>query len=79
MGMDISLLLDKVVKRPAIVSGNSSGGLIALWLAANVSEKVRGIILEDTPVFSAEWPRLRDDCWVYRIFERNAETIGSSH
>jgi pimeloyl-ACP methyl ester carboxylesterase len=78
MGKDFKKLLEQVVRQPAIISGNSSGGLIALWLAANVPDKVRGIILEDTPVFSAEWPRLRDDCWVYRIFKRNSETIGSS-
>lgn len=77
MGKDIELFLKKVVKRPAIISGNSSGGLIALWLAANIPDYVSGIILEDTPVFSAEWPRLKDDCWVYRIFKRNSETIGN--
>ncbi|MFC1910886.1 alpha/beta fold hydrolase [Chloroflexota bacterium] len=30
MGKDIELFLKKVVKQPAIISGNSSGGLIAL-------------------------------------------------
>lgn len=77
MGADLQKLLEEVVRRPALVSGNSSGGLIALWLAAYAPDRVRGILLEDTPVFSAEWPRLRDDCWVYRIFQRSAETIGS--
>lgn len=78
MGKDFKNLLEKIIQRPAIISGNSSGGLIALWLAANVPDKVRGIILEDTPVFSAEWPRLRDDCWAFRMFKRMTETIGSS-
>jgi len=77
MGRDFKKLLEDAIRRPVIISGNSSGGLIALWLAANMPDKVRGIILEDAPVFSAEWPRLRDDCWVYRVFKRNAETIGS--
>lgn len=77
MGRDFAALLQRVTKRPAIISGNSSGGIIALWLAANVPDMVSGIILEDAPVFSSEWPRLRDDCWVFRIFKRNAETIGS--
>jgi len=77
MGKDFERFLEAVVRQPAIISGNSSGGLIALWLAANVPGKVRGIVLEDAPVFSAEWPRLRDDCWVYRVFVRSAETIGS--
>ena len=79
MGEDIALLLKRVVKRQAIVSGNSSGGLIALWLAANTPEDVAGVILEDAPVFSSEWPRLKDDCWVYQVFKRNSETIGSPH
>lgn len=77
MSRDIAVFLEQIVKRPAIISGNSSGGLIALWLAASVPAKVLGIILEDAPVFSAEWPRLRDDCWVYRMFKHNTETIGS--
>ena len=77
MGSDIAALLEKVVKRKAFISGNSSGGLIALWVAANHPELVSGIILEDTPVFSAEWPRLRDDCWAYNSFKRITETIGA--
>ena len=77
MGKDIVTLLEKVVKRKALISGNSSGGLIALWVAANHPELVSGIILEDTPVFSAEWPRLRDDCWAYNSFKRITETVGT--
>lgn len=77
MGGDFKKLLEEIIQRPSIISGNSSGGLIALWLAANVPDRVQGIVLEDTPVFSAEWPRLRDDCWIYRIFKRSTETIGS--
>jgi pimeloyl-ACP methyl ester carboxylesterase len=42
------------VRRPAIVSGNSSSGLIALWLAANAREHVAGIVVEDAALFSAE-------------------------
>lgn len=75
MGGDFAALLSDVVKRPAIVSGNSSGGLIALWLAANAPELVSGIVMEDAPVFSAEWPRLRDDCYVYEVFEQVARTL----
>jgi pimeloyl-ACP methyl ester carboxylesterase len=77
IGNDFKVFLKHIVKRSAIICGNSSGGLIALWLAANAAEKIKGIILEDAPLFSAEWPRIRDDCWVYRVFKRNSETIGS--
>ncbi|MGD9381992.1 MAG: alpha/beta hydrolase, partial [Candidatus Thorarchaeota archaeon] len=38
IGRDMTAFLEKVVKRPSIISGNSSGGLIALWLAANRPE-----------------------------------------
>lgn len=70
MGADAAALLDEVAEAPAIVSGNSSGGLIAMWLAANRPDIIAGIVMEDAPVFSAEWPRLRDDCYVYQVFEQ---------
>ncbi|TXT63830.1 MAG: Haloalkane dehalogenase [Promethearchaeota archaeon] len=56
IGADMEVFLKQVVKRPAILSGNSSGGLISIWLAKNISEYVLGIIAEDAPFFSAEWP-----------------------
>jgi len=55
MGNDLVRFLDLVVARPAIVSGNSSGGLLAAWLAAfGQPGQVRGALLEDAPVFAAE-------------------------
>jgi len=70
---DMTALLEKVVKRPAFISGNSSGGLIALWLAANRPDLVKGIIMEDPPLFSAEWPRIKEDSYVYRVLEVTVE------
>ncbi|MHA2397057.1 MAG: alpha/beta fold hydrolase, partial [Candidatus Thorarchaeota archaeon] len=55
------------------ISGNSSGGLIALWLAANRPSLVKGIILEDPPLFSAEWPRIKEDSYVYRVLQVTVE------
>jgi pimeloyl-ACP methyl ester carboxylesterase len=79
IGRDMWAFLKQVVQRPAIISGNSSGGLIALWLAANVPELVSGIILEDAPVFSAEMPRFRDyDRFVYRGLQHVVEVLGDS-
>lgn len=77
VGADLALFLERVVQRPAIVSGNSSGGLLALWLAANASERVAAIVLEDAPVFSAEMPRFRDrDRFVYAGLERFVRLLG---
>ncbi|MHA1961322.1 MAG: alpha/beta fold hydrolase [Candidatus Thorarchaeota archaeon] len=73
IGADMTALLEKVVKRKAIVSGNSSGGLIALWLAANRPDLVSGILMEDPPLFSAEWPRIKEDSFVYRVLTVTVE------
>jgi pimeloyl-ACP methyl ester carboxylesterase len=77
IGRDMTAFLKQGVKRPAIVSGNSSGGIIALWCAANVPEYVSAIVLEDAPVFSVEMPRFRDqDRFVYNGLKHNVEMIG---
>jgi pimeloyl-ACP methyl ester carboxylesterase len=77
IGSDLASFLRQVVKRPALISGNSSGGIIALWLAANVPELVAGIILEDAPVFSAEMPRFRDqDRFVYQGLQHVVDSLG---
>ncbi|RKT89233.1 Pimeloyl-ACP methyl ester carboxylesterase [Saccharopolyspora antimicrobica] len=57
VGALIAAFLDAVVGEPAIVSGHSSGALLALWLAANRPELVRGLLLEDPPLFSSIPPR----------------------
>jgi pimeloyl-ACP methyl ester carboxylesterase len=73
IGRDMTAFLEGVVQSPAIISGNSSGGLIALWLAANRPELVDRIILEDPPLFSAEWPRIKEDSYVYRVLQVTVE------
>ncbi|MFI9531609.1 alpha/beta fold hydrolase [Nocardia fusca] len=66
VGAHLREFLRQVVRRPAVVAGSSSGGIIALWLAANAPDSVAGLVLEDAPVFSVEWPRFRDrDRFVY--------------
>jgi pimeloyl-ACP methyl ester carboxylesterase len=77
IGLDMTAFLKQVVKRLAVISGNSSGGLIALWCAANLPELVSGLILEDAPVFSAELPRFRDeDRFVYQGLQHLVDKIG---
>ncbi|GLY28783.1 alpha/beta hydrolase [Kineosporia sp. NBRC 101731] len=43
---------------PAFVTGNSSGGLLTTWLAANRPDLVRAAMLEDPPLFSSEADRI---------------------
>lgn len=77
IGEDMQLFLEKIVQRPAIIAGNSSGGIIALWCGAHVPEYVKGVILEDDPVFSAEMPRFKEkDRFVYNGLKRLVDNIG---
>jgi pimeloyl-ACP methyl ester carboxylesterase len=77
IGADMTAFLTELVRAPAIVSGNSSGGIIALWCAANLPDQVAGAILEDAPVFSAELPRFRDrDRFVYQGLQHLVQALG---
>jgi pimeloyl-ACP methyl ester carboxylesterase len=57
VGLNLRTFLDRVVGRPAIVAGHSSGGQLAAWLGANAPELVCGVLLEDPPMFTTLWPR----------------------
>lgn len=59
-GGDASAFLQTVVGRPAFVAGHSLGGLIAVWLAAQAPEWVRGIFLEDPPLYLTQMPRFQE-------------------
>ncbi|WP_228102485.1 alpha/beta fold hydrolase [Nocardia seriolae] len=54
-GNDLVRFIDLAIGRPTFVSGNSSGGLITAWLAAFAKpDRIRAVVLEDPPVFSAQ-------------------------
>ncbi|MEG0773741.1 alpha/beta hydrolase [Clostridium sp.] len=77
IGKDMRAFLEKVVKRKAIVGGNSSGGIITLWCAANLPEYIMGAIIEDAPVFSVEMPRFKEeDRFVYNGLKHLVDNIG---
>lgn len=59
IGSDFADFIDTVIGEPAYVTGNSSGGLLTAWLAANKPELVKAIVLEDPPLFSAEYPEVK--------------------
>lgn len=77
IGADMKAFLEGVVKRKAIVAGNSSGGIIALWCAANLPDSMMGVVIEDAPVFSVEMPRFKEeDRFVYNGLKHLVENIG---
>jgi pimeloyl-ACP methyl ester carboxylesterase len=54
-GNDLVRFIALVVRRPVIVAGCSSGGVLAAWLAAYAMPgQIRGALCEDAPLFSSE-------------------------
>jgi pimeloyl-ACP methyl ester carboxylesterase len=75
VGQDLNVFLQKVVKKPAIVSGLSSGAILSLWLAANGPNNVIAAISEDPPLFSSIYPRIKEEKFMHRLFEIAIETL----
>lgn len=53
-GDDFIWFVNQVIKEKTVVSGHSSGGLLAAYVAAYDTEYIVGAVLEDPPVFSTE-------------------------
>jgi pimeloyl-ACP methyl ester carboxylesterase len=54
-GNDLVRFITLVVKRPTVVSGLSSGGVLSAWLSAYAAPgQIRGALYEDPPLFSSE-------------------------
>ena len=54
-GNDMVRFIALIIKRPVIVSGLSSGGVVAAWLSAfAMPGTVRGALYEDPPLFSSQ-------------------------
>ena len=51
-GDDLIWFVQQIIGKHTVVSGHSSGGLLAAYVAANGGELVTGAVLEDPPVFS---------------------------
>lgn len=74
---DVAEFIEKVIGQPAIISGNSAGGIVALWCAANAGQWMRAAVAEDAPIFSTEMPRFRDhDRFVYNGIKHAVEAFG---
>ncbi|CAM2732205.1 hydrolase, alpha/beta domain protein [Slackia exigua ATCC 700122] len=77
MGGDVAEFVERVVGEPAIISGNSSGGIIGLWCASHAARWVRALVLEDAPVFCVEMPRFKErDRFTYEGLRHLVNAIG---
>lgn len=75
-GNDLRNFMAEVIRRPAIVAGLSSGGVLAIWLAANAPGDVLAVVAEDPPIFSSVWPRIQKEKFLVRNFENAVEILG---
>ena len=75
-GNDLKRFIQEVIQQPAFVAGLSSGGVLAIWLAAYAPEDVLAIISEDPPVFSSIWPRIQDEKLMTRNFQLAVDILG---
>jgi pimeloyl-ACP methyl ester carboxylesterase len=73
IGADLATFVETVIDGPDYVTGNSSGGLLTVWLAANRPDLVTSVVLEDPPIFSAEYPRIAST-----IADRSFETCSAA-
>ena len=53
-GDDLIWFIDNVIGEDTVVSGHSNGALLAAYIAAYGSDLVKGVVLEDPPVFSTQ-------------------------
>ncbi len=52
--VDFMWFIEHVVKSPVLISGHSSGGLLATIVAARAPQLVTGLLIEDAPFFATE-------------------------
>jgi pimeloyl-ACP methyl ester carboxylesterase len=75
-GYDLKCFIQEVIQQPALVAGLSSGGVLAIWLAANAPEDVLAIISEDPPIFSSIWPRIQNEKFMANNFRLAVDILG---
>jgi len=75
-GNDLKHFIQEVIRKPTLVAGLSSGGVLAIWLAANAPENILAVISEDPPIFSSIWPRIQDEKFMIHNFELAVDILG---
>ncbi|MDY0395649.1 alpha/beta hydrolase [Virgibacillus halophilus] len=66
MAKDFAEFIEVKIGEKTVLSGHSSGGMIAVWMAAYYPELVLGTVIEDSPFFATELDRRENTyVWVY--------------
>lgn len=59
IGHDLATFIESVIGQPVVVSGHSSGGQLAAWLAGHRPDLISAVLLEDPPLFTTLLPRAK--------------------
>ena len=78
IGGSLDTFIREVVGEPVFISGNSSGGLLTTWLAANDPEMIMAAVLEDPPLFSSEYPEIKETI-AYRSFTTSEKAVNEGY
>jgi len=54
MGKDFIEFIVVVIGQKLVITGHSSGGMLAAWIAAHHPDQVLGLVIEDSPFFATE-------------------------
>ena len=66
MAEDFAEFIEIKIGEKTVISGHSSGGMVAAWVAAYYPELVHGTVIEDAPFFATELDRRENTyVWVY--------------
>ena len=57
IGADLATFIETVIGERVVVSGHSSGGQLAAWLAGHRPDLISAAVLEDPPLFTTLLPR----------------------
>lgn len=78
MGKNFVWFIENVMKEQCVVSGHSSGGILAAWIASNAPKDVLGLVLEDPPFFSVEPDEMQNTFVWLDSFQVNHDFLNQS-
>lgn len=67
-GQALGWFIRHVIGKPCMISGHSSGGVMAAWIASRLPDMVAGVLLEDPPLFrvTPEEMTAEDGCFAWK-------------
>jgi len=65
IGDTIAELIENEIGKPCIISGHSSGGILAAYVAGKIPKLIKGLLLEDPPFFNV-MPGEFENTFVYK-------------